>query len=141
MVKGGLDQTLDELQDQYRELPSHLSAVVQRLASQIDSTTVKSINVVYFPQLGFLITIPLADSIVPPDLGLDPELYTLQFATERVAYYKDEEMRHLDSSIGDIYGEMVDREVELIRCVIEQVLPLRRQLIAYSETFAELDWY
>ena len=42
------------------------------------------LNIVYFPQLGFLITLPQT---------IQPEGFELQFQSDKTCYYKNEKMR------------------------------------------------
>ena len=50
-------------------------------------------NIVYFPQLGFLITLPI------PKPGIDPTAlgnqlnFELQFQSNKICYYKNDKMR------------------------------------------------
>ena len=60
-VKPMVNARLDELRNTYDALPEYLSHVVHELAIDIPG-----LNVVYFPQLGFLITIPTEHSSLVP---------------------------------------------------------------------------
>lgn len=130
---------MDELRKKYHELPEFLSDIVKKVASRITNPLISTVNVVYFPQLGFLVTIPIEENV---DIGNvkepEPE-FELQFTTEKVAYYKECTTRRLDEEIGDIYADMVDVEIEIIRVLIEQICPFYQELSNYEKRCAELD--
>lgn len=131
-----VDARLDDLRTVYAGLPDYLSVVARELSGRYAAFPLRSLSLVYFPQIGFLITVPAADGLA--DLG--PEL-ELQFATERFAYYKDERTREMDSSIGDLHTEIVDMEVEIVLGIQVQLAAVEAQLLAYADACAELDWY
>lgn len=128
---------MDRLRQTYHSLPEYLSSVVRKIAGNIESTRISTINVVYFPQLGFLITVPMMDGIQPDsfqDSGLE-----LQFATEKVAYYKDAVTRRLDTDIGDVHADMVDMELEIIQVLINEIQPMTDLLREYGRKVSEFD--
>ena len=128
---------LDRLCERYHSLPDFLSSVVSRIASRVSDPAISTLNVVYFPQLGFLVTIPLRGGRTAS--GVQEPGFDLQFATERVAYFKEESTRALDSEIGDVYADMVDREIEIVRILVDQITPHRQALVGYGHKLAELD--
>ena len=102
-MKPGLDRELDEMKDRYDGLDSLLREVAIDIASTIPENLDIDVNVIYFPQLGFNIAIPLTNTGDAAFTGSDEE-WTLLFFTENRAYFKDFRMREMDDSIGDIYG-------------------------------------
>lgn len=60
--------------------------MVEEIAFEIEDKVPEpaQLNIVYFPQLGFLITLPQV---------VQPEGYDLQFQSDRTCYYKNERMR------------------------------------------------
>ncbi len=107
VVNAGVDDALDTLRHTYDGLDSLLSEVRRRL---LETTTVvvnSDLNVIYFPQIGFLILLPLD---VDTGRAMNEELFDPEgswvrmFSTDAEIYYKSHEMRELDEHFGDIYG-------------------------------------
>lgn len=67
------------------------TSVVAELARSLPTDAVSTINLVYFPQLGFLITVP----VPPEEAGRVAErcAFELQFQSNRIAYYKNDRVR------------------------------------------------
>lgn len=103
VVNQGLDRDLDRMKDRYDGLSSLLKHVAIDIAATIPEELSFDINVIYFPQLGFNIAIPLNDRGEATYSGSD-ENWELMFVTENRAYFKDFRMRGMDEKLGDIYG-------------------------------------
>lgn len=103
MVKPGLDRELDKLKDSYDGLSSLLKQVAIDIACTIPESLDIDVNVIYFPQLGFNIAIPLNNRGEAAFTGSDDD-WELIFVTENRAYFKDFRMREMDEKLGDIYG-------------------------------------
>lgn len=95
---------------------------------------------IYFPQLGYLCAVPLPDEFPNPTMDrATPPGWQFQFSTEISIYYKNQEMRDLDAHVGDLHGFIVDREVELVQAMLEQVLKVQDTLCDVAEVLAEVD--
>lgn len=103
MVKQGLDRDLDRMKDQYDGLNSLLKHVAIDIAMTIPKELDIDVNVIYFPQLGFNIALPLNERGEAAYSGSSGD-WELVFVTESRAYFKDFRMRELDVKLGDIYG-------------------------------------
>ena len=103
MVKQGLDRDLDGMKDRYDGLDSLLKHVAIDIATTIPEDLGVDVNVIYFPQLGFNIAIPLNGNGESAYCGSHGD-WELVFITETRAYFKDFRMRELDEKLGDIYG-------------------------------------
>ena len=103
MVKQGIDRELDRIKDRYDGLNSLLKHVALDIAATIPEDLNVDINVIYFPQLGFNIAIPLNDHGAATYAGSHNE-WEMMFLTENRAYFKDFHMREMDEKLGDIYG-------------------------------------
>lgn len=90
------------MKDRYDGLSSLLKTVALEIAMTIPEDLDIDVNVIYFPQLGFNIAIPLNDREQPAYFGTED--WELVFTTENRAYFKDFRMRELDGKLGDIYG-------------------------------------
>lgn len=96
VVRGNIDPQLDELRQKYFGLSDFLTNVVQEVVLEFGPGSVKSLNVLYFPQLGYLVAIPNDPGSNTPSTICGhsiPDNYELQFSTERVSYYKNPKMR------------------------------------------------
>lgn len=117
-----------------------------------DNPTLSAINITYFPQLGFLLTLPVDEETaetVASENGLD-----LQFLSDSTAYFKSEKMRgtlrklyhsidnllELDSTIGDIYADIIDAQVEIMQDLCELVFGIETQLNLAVEACSSIDW-
>lgn len=103
MVKPGIDRELDKMKDTYDGLDSLLKKVAIDIAASIPDAFDIDINVIYFPQLGFNIAIPLNEHGHASFAGVHNE-WEMMFRTENRAYFKDFRMREMDEKLGDIYG-------------------------------------
>jgi DNA mismatch repair protein MSH5 len=101
VVKAGVDRELDKIKDSYDGLDSLLKRVAIEIASTIPASFDIDVNVIYFPQLGFNIAIPLTDR---GEAAYEGDGWELIFITENRAYFKDFRMREMDEKLGDIYG-------------------------------------
>ncbi|KAF9972932.1 MutS protein msh5 [Actinomortierella ambigua] len=59
IVKPNVDEELDRMRQTYQGLDSFLSEVAKDISKTIPSHFASTFNVVYFPQLGYLITVPM----------------------------------------------------------------------------------
>lgn len=59
VVKHNVDEELDRMRQNYHGLDSFLSEIAKEISLTIPSEFTSTINVIYFPQLGYLITVPM----------------------------------------------------------------------------------
>jgi DNA mismatch repair protein MSH5 len=96
--------------------------------------------VVYFPQLGYLCAVPVPeDDDVQQLQAIAPTGWQFQFSTEISVYFKNQEMHDLDTHIGDLYGYILDREVELTQEMLDKVVSVQDVLNDCAEILAEID--
>ncbi|KAB8227042.1 MutS family protein MSH5 [Aspergillus alliaceus] len=107
VVKRGLDREIDELKDSYDGLSSLLQKVAVEIAGTISKSLGIGVNVIYFPQLGFKIAIPLNDG------------------GEAAAYFKDFRMRKMD--------EKLEKEIEIVYELAQRVLQHEKVLLEASD--------
>ncbi|KAI5274779.1 hypothetical protein E4T47_02207 [Aureobasidium subglaciale] len=140
VVKHGVDHDLDDLKQTYEGLESLLVQVAQHVAQSVPEGLNLDINVVFFPQIGFLIAIP-QDPITGHGIfeGHEDDPWEKMFTTEEFAYYKNENVIEMDSYFGDIYGRICDREIEIIHELAEKILQHEELLTTASDICAELD--
>lgn len=123
MVNPGVSPELDHLKDIYSGMESLLSQVAMSIAATLPPDVSNDLNVIYFPQLGFNIAIPLNDAGRPMYDGGQEE-WDLVFTTENRAYFKDFRMREMDEKLGDIYGLICGEWCVPLYCLLLLTLPL-----------------
>ncbi|KAJ5588898.1 DNA mismatch repair protein MutS core [Penicillium hordei] len=138
VVKQGIDRDLDRVKDKYDGLNSLLKHVALDIAATIPATLDVDINVVYFPQLGFNIAIPLNYRGAAVYTGSDDE-WELMFITENQAYFKDFRMREMDEKLGDIYGFICEKEIEIVYDLAQRVLRYENVLVDASDICGDID--
>eukprot|EP00753_Platysulcus_tardus_P010092 PLAT2488.1.p1 GENE.PLAT2488.1~~PLAT2488.1.p1 ORF type:complete len:990 (-),score=501.39 PLAT2488.1:266-3235(-) len=131
-VKPGVDDALDAARAQYAALEGQLLQEAQALlaaAPQLASVAVK-----YMPQVGFVIVLSAAQRMdeLPP--GLD-----LQFTARDSRYFKNDRMRHLDLTLGDVHGIMCDMERGIVRQLEAQLLLREVALLEAADALAQAD--
>ena len=67
VVKANVDEELDEMKRAYAGLDDLLSQVARDEIQKVPIEWRKTLNVVYFPQLGYLISLPLNDYMIETD--------------------------------------------------------------------------
>jgi DNA mismatch repair protein MSH5 len=95
-------------------------------------------NVIYFPQIGFLIVVPINPET--QQATFQNEDWEFQFYTATSCYFKSPQMHELDDYFGDIHCLIVDREIELVHDLQMKVMEHSQCLIVCSVICAELDW-
>ena len=79
--------------------------VAQDIASNIPVGLPCELNVIYFPQIGFLIAVPKDEETGAPLWeGRHEHPWEQTFKTEEQVYYKNDNMHELDEHFGDIDG-------------------------------------
>ncbi|GAD99872.1 predicted protein [Paecilomyces variotii No. 5] len=138
VVKPGIDRELDTLKDRYNGLDSLLKQVAIDIAMTIPKELDIDVNVIYFPQLGFNIAIPLTEDGIAAYNG-DEEEWEQMFVTENRAYFKDFRMREMDDKLGDIYGLICEKEIEIVYELAQRALHFEQVLLKASDICGELD--
>ncbi|OKL60144.1 hypothetical protein UA08_04558 [Talaromyces atroroseus] len=140
IIKQGVDRELDLLKDRYNGLDGLLKQVAVDVASTIPEELQIEVNVIYFPQLGFNIAIPYDQRGQAAYTGRN-ESWEQVFTTENRAYFKDERMREMDEKLGDIYGLICEREIEIAHEIAQNILRYKDMLSTSSDLCGEIDCY
>ncbi|RAH66189.1 MutS family protein MSH5 [Aspergillus aculeatinus CBS 121060] len=138
VVKPGIDRALDRMKDNYDGLNSLLKKIAIEIAGEIPEFYDIDVNVIYFPQLGFNIAIPLNQAGDAAYRGPEEE-WDLMFFTENRAYFKDFRMREFDEKLGDIYGLICEKEIEIVYDLAQRLLRYERYLLEASDICGQLD--
>lgn len=128
VIKPCIDTDLDEMKRVYYGLDDFLSHVAQRLLLPEECSIY---SVVYFPQLGFLIKMPVDQ----PHGEME-----FQFSADESSYYKNQVMQDLNEEIGDIHTNIVDKELELVQEIKDSMLQNTADFLYVSNLVAYLDW-
>lgn len=140
IVRPGVDNELDEAKQTYDGIESLLSKATEHVANQVPALLNAQINVIFFPQIGFLIACRIDEGT---DHGVyegpDNEPWERMFATDLAGYYKNPNMQELDARFGDIYGHICDKEIEIIQELGERVLEYEEILNDISDICGEID--
>lgn len=142
VVRVGVDEQLDEMKRSYDGIEDLLNQTSRNIAAAIPNQYSLDLNVIFFPQIGFLITMPF-----DPISGRAEyeggehgnEQWERIFSTADRVYYKDYRMRELDESIGDMYAMICDKEIEITHELATEVLKYEGMLCIVSEICGELD--
>ncbi|KAI8085171.1 DNA mismatch repair protein MutS [Halteromyces radiatus] len=137
-IKSGVDKDLDLLREKYNCLDDYLLQVAQDIAIGLPNDIGNVLNVVYFPQLGYLVTFPCSVYTRYVDHSC-LNGFDLQFSTGDNYYYKNNRMRNMDEHLGDMYGMIIDKQIEMIQHLSERIILYQEQLLATTEVLAELD--
>ncbi|KAL1634726.1 hypothetical protein SLS56_002128 [Neofusicoccum ribis] len=140
VVQMGVNEELDSMKRTYAAMDDLLSEVAHHTADQIPAVLGASINVIFFPQIGFLVAVPM-----DPETGhgiwegSEQDVWERMFTTEDHIYYKNDNMREMDQHFGDIHGSICDKEIDITHELAQSILEHEDLLITTSDICAELD--
>ncbi|KAF9242539.1 muts domain V-domain-containing protein [Melanogaster broomeanus] len=139
-VRPHVDEELDKRKHIYRGIDSVLSKVAEQISQTVPADYAESLNVVYFPQLGFLITVPMLEEW-ESEAGVQVlDGWNFQVISCRShVYFKSKEMQDMDNHIGDLHPAIVDREIEIVQELLEEVLVHDKAIVDACDVCAELD--
>ncbi|KAF7298995.1 MutS 5 [Mycena indigotica] len=137
-VRPNIDEELDNRKHIYHGIDSVLSKVAEQICQTVPPDYAASLNIVYFPQLGFLICIPMLDEWNADGIQVI-EGWTFQFSSEHHVYFKSKEMNDMDLHIGDLHSSIVDREIEIVQELLEEIIVHFDGMAAACDIMAELD--
>lgn len=142
IVQAGVDDDLDEAKRAYDGIENLLSQAAEHVANEVPANLDSKVNVIFFPQIGFLISIRLSELTGTGVFeGTDQDPWEKMFSTEANAYYKSNLMTQLDQQFGDVYAHVCDKEIEIVQHLGERVLEYEDLLNTVSDVAGELDCY
>lgn len=107
VVNAGVDAELDNMKRTYDGIEDLLNQISQTIAADVPQEYSLDLNVIFFPQIGFLISMPINAHTGKSNYeGSGPEerQWDRVFSTSSRVYYKDFRMRELDETLGDMYA-------------------------------------
>ncbi|KAJ3910545.1 DNA mismatch repair protein MutS [Lentinula edodes] len=128
-VRPHIDEELDNRKHVYNGIDTVLSKVAERISRIIPSDYASSLNIVYFPQLGFLICVPMQEE------------WRTEVGVQVIDgwSFQSQEMHDMDAHIGDLHSLIVDREIEIIQALLEEILVHDAAMSHACDVCAELD--
>ena len=141
VVLAGVDPELDRMKQTYDGIEDLLNKTSRAIAATVPATFSLDLNVIFFPQIGFLISMPVNIETGKAEYegGNGDGRWDLIFSTAPRAYYKDYRMRELDETLGDMYAVICDREIEIVHDLGQRVLQREVMLNEASDLCGELD--
>ncbi|OAG13030.1 uncharacterized protein CC84DRAFT_1255161 [Paraphaeosphaeria sporulosa] len=140
VILEGVDEELDNVKRTFAGLDDLLGQIARNLSEKLPANFQGSLNVLYFPQIGFLITVPLDPTTGEAVYdGSFDNPWERMFSTEDQIYFKNSQMREMDGHFGDLYGIISDREIEISHELAQYVLEYEKLLMAASDICGELD--
>ncbi|KAK7048433.1 muts 5 [Favolaschia claudopus] len=138
-VRPGIDEELDNRKHVYHGIDAVLSKVAEQVCQTVPPDYASSLNIVYFPQLGFLICVPMLEEWQGPDGIQVIDGWSFQFSSESHVYFKSQEMTDMDTHIGDLHPSIVDREIEIVQELLEEIVVQFEPMATACDIAAELD--
>lgn len=139
VVKPGIDDELDRMKRSYGGLDALLTEVSKVLADHVPQSSAV-LNIIYFPQLGFLIACSIgSDSGSSMFDGDQVPGWDRVFTNGDTGYYKSPEMNEMDQKFGDLYTMICDREIEILHGLAQSILQYDDILLAVLELSGDLD--
>ncbi|CAM9117808.1 unnamed protein product [Pylaiella littoralis] len=132
-VRRGFDEELDRMKDVLDDLPVILQSVGKASIVLNENTLLEELSVEYVPQIGFLTA--LHDRF----RDLAPQDFSFAFAQGDTVYFKNPTMYEVDDGIGDIQGQITDKQAKIMRELEEALLEEEGTLHAAAVALAELD--
>ncbi|KAJ7761594.1 DNA mismatch repair protein MutS [Mycena maculata] len=138
-VRPNIDEELDNRKHVYHGIDAVLSKVAEQICQTVPPDYASSLNVVYFPQLGFLICVPMLEEWKTPEGIKVVDGWSFQFSSESHVYFKSQEMTDMDTHIGDLHPSIVDREIEIVQELLEEIVVHFEAMSSACDICAELD--
>ncbi|KAF1364822.1 mismatch repair protein 5 [Lizonia empirigonia] len=140
VILPGIDEELDHMKRTLDGLEDILNQVASKLSKEITPDLEASLNVIYFPQIGFLVVVPMDISTGTPAYdGSFDNPWEMMFSAEGQVYFKTPEVREMDDHFGDLYGIISDREIEISHGLAQFVLQYEELFTSCSDVCGELD--
>ncbi|XP_065829272.1 mutS protein homolog 5-like isoform X2 [Oscarella lobularis] len=137
VVKLGVDEELDRKKDTYSQLPDLMTKVAEEELAKLDGA-IKECNVLYFPQVGYILAIPCTAAEKEANDHQIPGLEFVYWAND-FAHYKSARTKELDATLGDTQNEIRDYEHSIMRKLESTILEHTEVLFDVVEYAADLD--
>merc|ERR1712238_50151 len=140
IIHFGFHDDLDTAKDAF----DHLDATLSEVGSQVlnKHPELRELKVVFFPQVGFLITIDKrqhSHDVATNEFPDLPKDFIFVFIQGDDAYFKNPDMQLIDDDIGDLDAFIKDTESMIVSDLEEEILECESVLRSTFEALAELD--
>ncbi|KFM62949.1 MutS protein-like protein, partial [Stegodyphus mimosarum] len=137
VVKPGVDSELDKMKRTYNGLPDFMTQVAYQELQEL-SEDIQKCSVIYLPQLGYLLAVPVTEQMKTTKNYIIPNL-RFMFILNDVAHYKTANTKKLDSLLGDTLCDIYDKETQIMHKLQNAVLEVEHIFYAVMEYSAKLD--
>ncbi|XP_035222063.1 mutS protein homolog 5-like isoform X3 [Stegodyphus dumicola] len=137
VVKPGVDSELDKMKRTYNGLPDFMTQVAYQELQEL-SEDIQKCSVIYLPQLGYLLAVPVTEQMKKTKNYTIPNL-RFMFILNDVAHYKTANTKKLDSLLGDTLCDIYDKETQIMHKLQNAVLEVEHIFNAVMEYSAKLD--
>ncbi|XP_067679638.1 mutS protein homolog 5-like [Haliotis asinina] len=137
VVKTNVDPELDEKKRTYNGLPDFMTKVAREELNRLSPDIVEC-NIIYLPQIGYLLAIPQTEKMKRPE---DYEIEGLEFIflSNEILHYRSASTRELDRLLGDTMCDITDHETSILHRLQNKILEHTDVLYLVMEHAAELD--
>ncbi|XP_022087928.1 mutS protein homolog 5-like isoform X2 [Acanthaster planci] len=137
VVKANVDADLDHRKRTYNGLPDLMTQVARDELNRL-SRDVEECNVIYLPQLGYLLAIPCTPRMQKEKDFNIPGLEFV-FLSNNMVHYKSARTKALDVKLGDTQCEITDLETQIMHKLQNSILERSQVLFTVMQYAAELD--
>lgn len=136
-VKPGVDSELDKMKHLYSGLPDFMTQVAHQELQELTGN-ITQCSVIYLPQLGYLLTIPMTEEMKATK---DYSMFNLRFmfVLNDTVHYKSARTRKLDSILGDTLCDIYDKETKIMHKLQNMVLEMKDVFFSAMDLLSKLD--
>jgi DNA mismatch repair protein MSH5 len=138
IVREGVNDELDEARRTYYGIDDMLAEVAGHIAHGAPAGLAATLNLMFYPQIGFLICIGHEEHEIPVTFD-EHDPWEKMFTSGQQTFYKNSDTAELDQTYGDIYGQVLDMEIEIIQNLAQNVLEYEDAIVRMSDICGELD--
>ncbi|KAG8236390.1 hypothetical protein J437_LFUL014911 [Ladona fulva] len=149
VVRMGVDEELDKLKQKHLGLSTFMSKVAEEELENLPPE-VKECSLMYLPEIGYILCLPMwKDNMEDCDFDIpglefkaskDIVIYTFRlFKANRMAHYKSERCKELDSALGDCSVQVMAYELKIMVKLIEFILEHLSPVVKIVNLAAQLD--
>ncbi|XP_041360061.1 mutS protein homolog 5-like [Gigantopelta aegis] len=135
VVKPNVDADLDKKKRFYNGLPDFMSKVAREELNKL-SDDITECNVIYLPQIGYLLAIPGSDKT---EEDFDIPGMEFKFCSNGMLHYRNARTRELDNLFGDTLCDITDMETSIMHRLQNIILEHSKVILDVMEHVAELD--
>lgn len=136
VVNPNVDEDLDEKKRRYNGLPDFMTQVAKEELNRL-SEDITECNVIYLPQLGYLVAIPKTSDDTDDQYAIKDLEFV--FMSNNMLHYRSARTRELDRLLGDTQCDIQDQETSIMHKLQNSILEHTKALLEVLELCGELD--